>query len=257
MRFRRLTIYFLTGCLAMKGVNHLSFSLRTHNTYIVQKTWIRACKRLLVTEHSWKSRVYEFSSKHMCTLLYFIRLHSSIAKQSVPLNENRIFSWNSEPFLLWATPFIYFRQLVISCLKSSRRDCLGRAQIFHGAPFLRLWEFPMIGCFDVFCGRTKQIKRLNLKHCLPISMKFQKTQPTCKIPSNSLKYGGTGWEYFSPLPRPDKEEAGRTRCWKIFLRPALAAWYIMGPLGSLKSHFQVTPTILALIKQKKEENFDW
>ena len=38
IRFRRLKIYFLTGCLAMKGVNHLSFSLRTHNTYIVQKT---------------------------------------------------------------------------------------------------------------------------------------------------------------------------------------------------------------------------
>ena len=167
MRFRRLKIYFLTRCLAMKGVNHLSFSLRTHNTYIVQKTWIRACKRLLVTEHSWKSRVYEFSSKHMCTLLYFIRLHSSIAKQSAPLNENRIFSLNSEPFLLWATPFIYFRQLVISCLKSSRRDCLGRAQIFHGAPFLRLWEFPMIGCFDVFLWVYKTNKKIedeNIAH---------------------------------------------------------------------------------------------
>ena len=160
-------------------------------------------------------------------------------KQSVPLNENRIFSLNSEPFLLWATPFIYFRQLVISCLKSSRRDCLGRAQIFHGAPFLRLWEFPMIGCFDVFCGCTKQIKRLILKRCPPISMRFQKTPPTCKIPSNSLKYGGTGkaGNTFPLSPHPDKEEAGRTRCWKIFLRPARAAFYIMGPLGSLKSHF--------------------
>ena len=32
MRFRRLKTYFLTGYLATKGVNHLSFSSRTHNT---------------------------------------------------------------------------------------------------------------------------------------------------------------------------------------------------------------------------------
>ena len=59
-------------------------------------------------------------------------------------------------------------------------------------------------------------------------MKFQKTPPTCKIASNSLKYGGTGLagNSCSLSPRPDKEEAGRTRCWKIFLRPVWAAFYI-------------------------------
>ena len=37
MRFLRLKTYFLTGYLTMKGVNHLSFSSRTHDTYILYK----------------------------------------------------------------------------------------------------------------------------------------------------------------------------------------------------------------------------
>ena len=167
-------------------------------------------------------------------------------------------SLNSEPFLLWATPFIYFRQLVISCLKSSKRDCLGRAQIFHGAPFLRLWEFPMIGCFDVFLWvykTNKNIEDENIAHQSVWSSR--KLHQLAKFPATRWNMVGQAGNTFPLSPHPDKEEAGRTRCWKIFLRPALAAWYIMGPLGSLKSHFQVTPTILALIKQKKEENFDW
>ena len=51
-------------------------------------------------------------------------------------------------------------------------------------------------------------------------------------------------------PHPDKEEAGRTWCWKIFLRPARAAFYIMGPLGSLKSHFRVRRWFFLLSREQ-------
>ena len=90
-------------------------------------------------------------------------------------------------------------------------------------------------------------------------MKFQKTPPTCKIPSNSLKYGGTGWEYFSPLPSPRQGGSGAYKVLKDIFETCAGSFLYNGTFGITEISFSsqkmdlpaVTPTILALIKQKK------
>ena len=89
-------------------------------------------------------------------------------------------------------------------------------------------------------------------------MKFQKT---CKIPSNSLKYGGTGWEYFSPLLSPRQGGSGAYKVLKdIFETCAGSVLLYNGTFGITEISFSsqemvllvIAPTIHAFIQQQKK-----
>ena len=203
MRFLRLKIYFLTGYPAIQGVNHLSFSSRTHITYIVQKTWIGTCKRLLVTEHWVENPEFMNFIQSICAIVL------STLLVRLPLNENRIFSLNSEPFLLWITPVHIFPTIGDNLFEILETWLLGTGSDFPWCPFSPALRIPNDRLLWCFLWMYKTNKKIEFK-TLPTNQNevpenLQNTQQLVEIWWD--RAGNT-----FPLPyRPDKEEARRTQ----------------------------------------------